>query len=548
MPSVTLLAVTEEAAKNRRLPLVVGLIGAVLTLIAARFGYPGLGNDATAYLAIADQLAAGDGFGYFLEDPVGVWPPAWPYTLAFFKWAFGVDPQYTGLAINTVAIVGIAFVTDALMRMITTRRSLIAIGVIVGTLGPATIGQTYFVQTEPTFILLTLATFWAVIRFSQTHSWKFFSLAVGLQWISFLDRFVGLVSIGAVALWFVFDRGFDGFRTRFRNGVVFFLAACVVPALWIIRTWNVIGEPFGVRDSPVATYRLNAVDAVTSVGQYIHGYANYQPATGIIRLASLALLALCGAIAIGLLMRAIRYRAERDDAWTRNGTGIGDLLGHPVGLLVIYSAAHFLYMIYSASTIAFDPVNTRYLVPMFIPTLIAVLALVDRGAMVGVDPAGNRTRRDWFTKLVTIGLVGMLVLQVGVGLVRVSASYWTDRAQRYNSAVAVDLQELDVYEAIPESCNTLSNFPEFTYLAGVEALRSPRIRKFASTDQLRELETLRDDVDAGEEWCLIWIDEEVSGVFEHQPYQHPLETFDDEFALEELATDSGVTIYAINPA
>src|SRR5690606_11453063 len=130
-----------------------------------------------------------------------------------------------------------------------------------------------------------------------------------------------------------------------------------------------------------------------------------------------------------------------------------------------YAVAHWLYMIYSASTIAFDPVNTRYLAPMFIPALIAGLALLDR-ALRASSPA------EPLARVASLGLIVLLVVQLAVALVRVSASYWTDDAQNYNSPEALDIRESPVLDHVPDDCDRLySNFPELTYLAGFEAQR-----------------------------------------------------------------------------
>ena len=40
------------------------------------------GDDGVGYRAIADSLLRGDGYGYFLEGPVTVWPPIWPSLMA----------------------------------------------------------------------------------------------------------------------------------------------------------------------------------------------------------------------------------------------------------------------------------------------------------------------------------------------------------------------------------------------------------------------------------------------------------------------------------
>jgi hypothetical protein len=534
-------------------PLVVGLIGTAVTFAAARGKYPGLGNDATSYLAIANHVAAGKGLGYFLEPKLGLWPPGWPLLLALPKWAFGVNPQYTGLVVNALMPIPIAYLTRALMVRLVRDPRLIAAGVVVGVLGTPVLSLMYFVQTEATFIALTLLALWAVFRFSDTHRWGWFALAAVTQWFGYMDRYVGLVLIGSIALWLLFDRGFTRVRDRVRNAVAYFAAACVVPAIWVIRNEIVVGAPFGGRDTPVATYKRNFIDAITSVGQYLHGYAEYQPAAGLIRLASVAALGAVGIGALLLLRRAVAIHHADRPAPTSATTTLAELIGHPVGLLAIYSVAHFLYMIYSASTIAFDPVNTRYLIPMFIPSVIAALVLVDRGAAPAPTTAtatktnATSMRPSWLRSAAYVTVLVFVVVQLGVSAVRMSASYWTDRALRYNSPVAVKVQHSPVFGQIPSGCRLLSNFPEFTYLAGVEAKRSPQITKFASSDRQHDLTDLERNVANGQQWCLIWVNERGSEVFQHPSYQYTLGTLGRHLDLQPIASDSGVTVYRVQP-
>ncbi len=127
-----------------------------------------------------------------------------------------------------------------------------------------------------------------------------------------------------------------------------------------------------------------------------------------------------------------------------------------------------------------------------------------------------------------------VVAQLGVSVVRVSASYWTDQAERYNSPVAVDIAHSPVFDKVPSDCRLLSNFPEFTYLAGgIEAQRSPRITKFASSDRQHDLTDLQRDVAAGKPWCLIWVNEQASDIFFHPSYQYRLSTLAKHFDLND---------------
>lgn len=525
---------TAEGSERRRVPLTIGIAAAAVTIVAAKGGLPGLGNDATSYVAIADRIAKHGQLGYFLEPQLALWPPGWPAVLALGEWLFGITPQITALAINCVAVVIIALETWSLGWRLLRDRDLVVIATLIATLGPATLSQSYMVQTETTFVALVLGSFIALIRFSDSRRWPWFGLAVLLQWAAFMDRYVGIVAIGAGGLWLLLERGTDRLGERWRNGVLFVVGASAVPGAWLIRNIVVKGEiasAFGPRDTPTATYKSNAVDATTSVGQFIHGVSRYEPFTGFLRLASLALLAACAALAILLLVRARQRRADSPE-----GTpGFFTLLGHPAGLLLIYAAAHWIYMIYSASTIAFDPVNTRYLAPMFIPALLAALTLV-RAGMPSRDGSP-----DLVSKFLRVGLVGLVVLQVGVGLGRASASYWNDDALGYAAPQWRRALSSPAFDQIPNSCEHLySNFPEATYLAGVEAQRSPRIRKFASSDMLPELREAEERVEAGEKSCLIWISPRV---LETPTYQHPLSDLERSFDLEPIASDRDVTVY-----
>ena len=529
---------TEAGTTDRRVPLAIGAVAAVVTVIAAKWNLPGLGNDATSYVAIADNLAQHGRLGYFLEPKLALWPPGWPATLAFFEWAFGVRPQISALAINSLTVIVIAWQAWWLMRRFTSDRRVVVAATAIAALGPATLSQSYMVQTEVTFVALVLGTFMALIRFSETRRWSWLGLAAVLQWAAFMDRYVGIVSIGAGGLWLLFERGTDRTAERWRNGIAFVVAASSVPGAWLIRNIVVrdgVGAAFGPRDTPLATYKTNLIDATTSVGQFIHGVSRYEPFTGVLRLASLAVVAGFGLLAVVLLRRALA--AGRSDA----GRTIrpGDLLGHPAGLLLIYAAAHWAYMVYSSSTIAFDPVNTRYLAPMFIPAMIVGLALVARVLR-------SSRASDPLVRFLSVALVALVVVQVGVGLVRASASYWDDTAQGYAAPPWRDALASPVFDSVPDDCQHLySNFPEATYLAGIEAQRSPRIRKFASSDRLAELRDALRRVDRGETSCLVWIDPDV---LETPTYQHPLSRLRREFSLVEVDRDEDVAVYLMEPA
>jgi hypothetical protein len=534
----------------------VGVVGAILSFAAAKGHLPGLGNDATSYVAIADRLAAKGQLGYFLEPKLGLWPPGFPGVLAFFRWAFNLNPAVTALWINALALIPLAWTIRWLLRRCNVDPRLEQAGILVGVLGPATLSQSYMAQTEITFLLLVLWACIAAVRFADTRSWKWLGLSVLAQWAAYFDRYVGLVAIGAVALWLAFEQlSGSALRARIGRAVGYFVAACAVPGVWMLRNISVVGDPFGPRDTPTRTIKTNLVDATTSLGQFLHGFSRYEPMVGMGRLVSLAIAAGVALLAIWLLRNALRNGSPQAGPTTRNGSatnGAAGLLGHLVallgtvpGLLFIYGMAHWAYMIYSASTIAFDPVNTRYLMPMFVPLLIGGLVLAQRG---GLDPAEPATESTLSPRRIVVGATAVLVaVHLLMGLVRVSASYWTDDAQNYNSPKAFRVRDSKVLDRLraTDCQRTQSNEPELTYLAGFEAIRSPRRTKFASSDKLVELEDLQDYVKAGGKACLIWVAENN---WRTPDYQWQLPDLERTFRLEPIAADNDVAAYRVLPA
>lgn len=538
---------------GRRLPDAVwaaGVAGCVLTWVAAKGTLPGIGNDATSYVAIAERANDGGGLGYFLEPTLALWPPGWPAVLAVFD-RVGIGAQIGGLLVNSLCVILLAALSAALMSRFTSDRRLVIVAGVIAAVGPATLSQSYFVQTETAFMALVLASFIAIFHYQDpgrtvSDRRRWFWLAVGFVWASFLMRYVGIVAIGSISLWLALDPR-SGRRAveRLRRAGTFFAAANLVPAAWILRTVVASGTPFGPRDTPLRTYPDNLRDAVVSLGQFIHGYSEYKPARGLLGLASLGVLAIATACALAL---AWNWRARRSNRG--HPTTIGDAVGSEVALVVIYAMAHTVYMVYSASTIAFDPVNTRYLNPVFIPALIGGLVLVDRGVgRAASGPAGGAPAPGARSnQLVTLGLAALVVVQVVVGVVRVSASYWHDQAQGYNSPIGVELRDSPVLDDIPDDCVLYSNLPEFGYTAGFESRRSPRERKFASSDPTDDIETLDRTLEA-DQVCLIWFDEdalaETGDVFETVDYQYPLTELDDRYRLEVIAEDDSITIYSL---
>ena len=522
-----------------------GLAGAALTLIAGKGHLPGIGNDATSYWAIADRLEGGRGLGYFLEPKLTLWPPGWPAYLAALKWLTPLSVPVIALFTNALLVVVSTRLTWRLVTRFTQVPVLVWAAVVSAAVGPATLSQSYFLQTETSFGCLVLFSFLLVLRFGDTRRGLYLGGAVVTMWLAFMDRYVGIVLIGALALWLLLDRGERRLSVRFRTAALFGAGSFVVPGLWLVRNaatndwqWATV---FGPRDTPIHGLKTNGVDAVTSLGQFIIGYWQYQPFRGVLRLAALAVLVAAGTLAVLLAKRWRDARAHPGDGTPGRSIGVLDAAGHPLGLLVIYIAAHFGYMIYSASTIAFDPVNTRYLLPIFIPAVIVAVTLIDRAALgPAAAPAADATDPR-LRPILRAGVIAWMVIQVGCGIGMASAPWWNRFAAGYNGSEALDIRSSAIFERRPTDCTTRTNIPMALYPLGIESQIWPRQTKFASSDVPPDLDEVHAELARGD-LCLIWL----KGFDSQVGYEYTREDMQRMFpAMHVVDEDANVVIYRI---
>ena len=515
--------------------LLLGFAGAALTIFAGKGHLPGIGNDATSYWAIADHLEGGRGLGYFLEPKLTLWPPGWPVYLATLKWLTPLSVPVIALYTNALLVVVSTRLTWRLVTRFTTEPILIWAACVSAAVGPATLSQSFFLQTETSFLCLVLFSFVLLLRFGDTRRTLYLAAAVATMWLAFMDRYVGIVLIGAETLWLVLELGEPRWSARIRNAATFFAGSITVPAIWLVRNaatndWR-WGTVFGPRDTPIHGLKTNTVDAVTSLGQFVIGIWQYQPWRGALRALALVALVAAGSLALLLAKRWRDARTAPTVGSPARSIGLLDAAGHPLALLVIYVVAHFAYMIYSASTIAFDPVNTRYLSPIFIPAIIVGVTLIDRGCR-GDD-------RVW--SMARTGVIVWMVVQVGCGIGIATSPWWNRFAAGYNGSEALSIRDSAIFDRLPTDCTLRTNIPMALYPLGVESQIWPRETKFASSDVPPDLDELRGELSRGDV-CLIWL----KGFDSQVEYEYSRDAMRTMFpTMRVVDEDDNVTIYRI---
>lgn len=501
---------------------------AALVLVANLRGVA-VGDDGVGYRAIADSILAGDGLGYFLDDPLTIWPPLWSALMALVAWATPLDTLGAAVVLNMATAVAVVYVGHGLLTRVVRDQRFVMLGTVVMGLGVSTVGFGHLLMTDLAFAVVVMIWLRCLIAFHDTLARRWIVLAAMTVWVGFALRYVALYLLALGCAWLLFDirrRFLDKLATAFIYGAV----GIVLPALWMLRNHGINGTFTGERAPSARGPFANAFDVLSTMGQWLlPGVAD-----GALRLWAIAALVVL-AVSAWLGFRILTADAPR----TGLDTPLRRLvawIGSPSGLLAVQAFGYLAYMVYVRSSTALNRLELRLLNPAYFSLMALALVLA---ANVGrLDRADNST---WMRRGYAIVVV-WAAANVAVG-VFAAVSFATGNPffeGNYESDVFQEVRSDPVLGSLGEGCATYSNLPNALY-PRVEAQWSPRRTALESTAPTDDLDRLAESV-AREKSCLVWIDEPPR-------YGHlwTREQLSEKVALEELGHSDHVTVYRISP-
>jgi hypothetical protein len=507
---------------------VLAAASAALSLITNANGIAA-GDDGVGYTAIADSLLAGDGLGYWLEDPVTIWPPLWPSLMAGVARVTPLDPLGAAIVLNALCVLVLVLLGHRLLQRTVGDPRLVALGTAVIGLGPVTLGFAHMVNTDLPFAVVVVA--WTLAMFHHHRHRRRLALAgaAALVWVGFGLRYVALYMVAVGCLWLLLD-GRRRLSERLVDAVAYGALASVAPLAWMLRNHAVDGTWTGARTPSARGPVGNAYDVVSTMGKWLlPGVLDGRD----LLWAAVGIVVLLGATVLGWSVLAARPGDEDLPQWRR----LLAWSGRPTGLLAWLAFGYLGYMWYVRSTTALNLLGLRLLHPAYLPLMALALVLVDRSRWLPSGP-DNRWHRGgvlaaavWAVANVVVGLVAAATFVTGGDLF--TGSYNSDAFDRARASTAL--------EALPEGCVVYSNLPSALYPV-LEAGWSPRRTYFESTATTDDLDRLRERLDE-QPSCLVWIDEE--------PFMANLwtrEQLAETVALVPLAESGSVAVYRFEPA
>lgn len=429
-----------------------GLAGVALTLFStAPYGI-GMSPDSVGYLSAANNLPSSKSYTLFDGSPFVQWPPLYPTLLALFKLT-SIAPLDGARWLNALCFGCILIITSRWASSRLTFQPLARIAAILVPISPPLVWVSNWAWTEPLFILLTLICLLAFERYLQNHPRALLGSAI-LAALACLTRYAGITLVISGLVLILFHR--TSHPARWRVDAFAFAAISTAPLLvWLARNYFVSQTFFGERGGSEITLIENLTLALDTLSRWFLPAA----AEDFRRVLFSAIL---GATAIVILWQLRQNQNnEGTRAWILPST--------------VFISIYTLYLVSSASTIAFDNIDNRLLSPVVVPLNLLIIFAADRLRVRIARYVPEKTAN--LLAFATVGFLFAFSLGYALAITRAIAKEGLGYANPTwkNSATLALLREH------APSGVLYANEPEAVYVhTGLPAIRSPRKFIFAS--------------------------------------------------------------------
>ncbi|MDP6418785.1 MAG: glycosyltransferase family 39 protein [Candidatus Krumholzibacteria bacterium] len=339
--------------KKKLLPWILSLLPLVLLMSATSPWGPGVTPDSVYYLSTADSLADGKGFLQFDGTPYTFWPPLYPLLISLGSLL--AIPQL--LWVRLLGALCIALSTGfALQWLFRELRSpfLAAWASLALLLSPIFFEIGLQAWTEGPFLLFSLLFLLQFLKYRERESWRDLILAALWATLAWLCRHPGITLVASAGLLILFT-GSPG--RRLVRALGFGVLATLLPAVWILRNLLLFGAVAGERAPSTTPFHENLIQVFTETARWI------LPA----RIPFAGPLALAGI----LLLMGFLY-------WKRNNAGqVAASESRLLSTFWLYILLYLALLVWSSSTVAYEPINMRYLSAIYLPLVLLLLKGLD---------------------------------------------------------------------------------------------------------------------------------------------------------------------------
>ncbi|MSO87327.1 MAG: hypothetical protein EXQ71_07385 [Acidimicrobiia bacterium] len=339
-----------------------------LAALATRKG-PGLSVDSVNYLSAGINIANGDDWVAVSGQALTIFPPGLPLLAALGE-VGGIGAQMMLRIVSIVSFGLIVGLGSRLLQRVVPHRGVELGATAMLAVSPVLLGVATMAWSEPPFIVVTL-----IFLFVLGDIWERGALTAtdvlrlaGLCWMAFILRYAGTALIAAAGVSMLAAiRPLD--RRVLTRIAAFGVVSMSFPILWILRNYGADGTYMGRRSPSPDSIRVVAARTGAVFGDW--AVPMFDPSTRV--------LTVIGIVGVGLIMVGVGWVLRSDCDETTGGVQRGQLLACTTFAIVYVS-----YLTLASVATSFEPTNSRYLSPVYVPGLAlasaGLAALLNRHA------------------------------------------------------------------------------------------------------------------------------------------------------------------------
>jgi hypothetical protein len=364
-----------QAAAPARLETAFVLVAAATVtatvIVATAPQGPGISPDSALYLSVARNVSEGVGFVGYGDQPLVSFPPGIPIVLAAVDVVFSAGAVTAARVVNAVSFGLVVLVSWLILRRLVSSAALRIAALLLLATAAVLYRSSTFVLSEPLFILVVLGALLALDEaVHRPRSWGWVVAAAVGATAAFFVRYAGLmlIPLGCVALLAAGRTELPTAQRGLRAGAFTLLVGAAITA-WIWRNVSLSSDALGERDPAQASLGETVREAGRALSRLAAPFVFAAPIRGGLVL-----------IVAGLLVWSLA-RLRSQATWT--GRPLLWLLGGFAGL-------HLFVLLLAAWTTEMEWTDDRLLAPVFVPGVIAYVAIVDAAVVCG-NPGCRRT-------------------------------------------------------------------------------------------------------------------------------------------------------------
>lgn len=317
--------------------------------VTAPFG-PGVDSDSAQYLSAAEGAARGAGWITVDGTPYTLWPPLFPTVLAVSSW-LGISTLSAARWLGAFSAFAVVIGGALCVRRIAFHRAAPLLCAIALATASALVANCAMAMSEPLFLALCVATFWAWLRYVDCECTARFLVLTGLSIAAVSQRYLAVTLVASIALLLLASNASLPLAQRARRCATYLACVAAPVALWIARNRMVAGQLDGKRGPPAGELLQDARAVAT---WWVDGFGLDFGSRALAVATSSIPLAMFGYAAWSAVRREPRAR-----------------------VFVLFAVAYAAGLVALRQVIEFDALEERLLVPLVAPLWVAVIVGAD---------------------------------------------------------------------------------------------------------------------------------------------------------------------------